>query len=181
MKRKKERNKFIILFITFILFSVVAPCIYLIVRFNLFTQASKLQIGFWGFVVFGIIIVAVNILANMYLEGLKTKWHIGKQIVSGFCRFILPMILVLLIITWLRDNLSYIIEALYVIIPCECVAIVVNPLPKWCFENNVEGAGEIVDKIFKRKNITANSSKNTSNSSNSNNNATNNTANSSNQ
>ena len=152
MKNKKERNKFIILFITFILFSIIAPCIYLIVRFNLFTQASKLQIGFWGFVVFGIIIIVINILANMYLEGLKTKWHIGKQIVSGFCRFILPMVLVLLIITWLRDNLSYIIEALYVIIPCECVAIIVNPLPKWCFENNVEGLGEIVDKVFKRDN-----------------------------
>lgn len=158
---KKERNKFIILFITFILFSVVAPCIYLIVRFNLFTQASKLQIGFWGFVVFGIILIAVNILANMYLEGLKTKWHIAKQIVSGMCRFILPMVLVLLIITWLRDNLSYIIEALYVIIPCECVAIVVNPLPKWCFYNNVDGLGEIVDKVFKRN------ASNTSNSANS--------------
>lgn len=168
MKKKKERNKFIILFITFILFSIVAPCIYLIVRFNLFTQASKLQIGFWGFVVFGIIIVAINILANMYLEGLKTKWHIGKQIVSGFCRFILPMILVLLIITWLRDNLSYIVEALYVIIPCECVAIVVNPLPKWCFYNNVDGLGEIIDKVFKRNNTTANS-----NSSSNSNNATN--------
>lgn len=174
MKKKKERNKFIILFITFILFSVIAPCVYLSIRFNLFTQTSKLQIGFWGFVVFGIIIIAINILANMYLEGLKTKWHIGKQIVSGFCRFILPMILVLLIITWLRDNLSYIIEALYVIIPCECVAIIVNPLPKWCFENNVEGVGEIVDKVFKRKNnATTNASKNTSNSSN--NNTSNNT------
>lgn len=165
---KKERNKFIILFITFILFSVIAPCIYLIVRFNLFTQASKLQIGFWGFVVFGIIIVAINILANMYLEGLKTKWHIAKQIVSGMCRFILPMVLVLLIITWLRDNLSYIIEALYVIIPCECVAIVVNPLPKWCFYNNVDGLGEIVDKVFKRNNSANASTSNTANSTNTN-------------
>ena len=52
---------------------------------------------------------------------------------------------------WLGDNIAMIKEALYVIIPCEFVAIIVNPLPKWCFENNVDGIVEIADKILSKK------------------------------
>lgn len=144
------KKKFTILFITFLLFALVIPCVYFIVRFNLFTEFSKLQIGFWGFVVFGIIIGVLWVLAGYYLEGLKTKWTILKQIVSGGIKLILPLLLVLLILTWLKDNIALMIESLYVIIPSECVAIVVNPLPRWCFENNVDGIGEITDKVFKR-------------------------------
>lgn len=30
------------------------------------------------------------------------------------------------------------------------IAIVINPFPKWCFDNNVEGLVEIGDRIFHR-------------------------------
>lgn len=62
----------------------------------------------------------------------------------------MPLVLFLAILVWLGDNIHLLKEALYVIIPCETVGIVLNPFPKWCFENNIEGLGEIFDKITKR-------------------------------
>lgn len=62
----------------------------------------------------------------------------------------MPLVLFLAILVWLGDNIHLLKEALYVIIPCEAVGIVLNPFPKWCFENNIEGLGEIFDKITKR-------------------------------
>lgn len=150
MKKIGEKSKFTILLIAFITSAFIAPCIYFIIRLNLFTQTTKLQVGFWGFVVFGIIIAGLNVLARIYLDGLKTKWTYAKQLVSGGVRLILPLVLVLLVITWLRDNLDIIVEALYVIIPLETFAIIINPIPKWSFDNNVEGLEQIADRVFKR-------------------------------
>ena len=62
----------------------------------------------------------------------------------------MPLVLLLMTLIWLGDNVAMIRESLYIIIPCEMVAIVVNPLPKWCFDNNVEGISEIADKILNK-------------------------------
>lgn len=91
---------------------------------------------------------AITVLIKFYLDGMKTKYSWFKQVLEGVIKLILPLTLVLLIFLWLGDNIKMVKEALYIIIPCELVAICVNPLPKWCFDNNVEGMGEIADKIF---------------------------------
>lgn len=155
---KQEENKkmspkviFAIRFIVFLCFALVGPATYLIVRFDLFTTTSKLQIGLWGCVLFGIIIAVVSVLIKFYLDGMKNKYSFLKQIVQGLIGLICPLLLVLLILIYLRDNINLIIEALYVFLPCESVAIIVNPLPKWCFENNVEGINEIVDKVLEKR------------------------------
>lgn len=93
----------------------------------------------------------VSVLIKFYLDGMKTKYSLVKQILEGVIKLILPLSLFLIIIIWLGDNIDMIKEALYVIIPCELVAIVVNPLPKWCFDNNIEGISEIADKILHKK------------------------------
>ena len=92
----------------------------------------------------------ISVLIKFYLDGMKTKYSLAKQILQGIIKLILPLVLALSIVIWLGDNVVMIKEALYIIIPCELVAIVVNPLPKWCFENNVEGISEIADKILNK-------------------------------
>ena len=93
----------------------------------------------------------VSVLIKFYLEGMKCKYSLFKQILQGVIKLILPLTLLLVSLIWLGDNVNMIKEALYVIIPCEFVAIVVNPLPKWCFDNNIEGISEIADKILSKK------------------------------
>lgn len=148
-----ETNKkiFITRLTSFLLFALVIPVSYLIGKFDLFTPTSKLQIGLWGIICLGIIFGVIGTLIKYYLDGLKTKYSYFKQILRGFYKLICPLIIVLVSLVFLKDNIDLIIEALLVITPCEVVAILVNPLPKWCFENNVEGIGEITDKIFFKK------------------------------
>lgn len=148
---KSSRKIFIIRFIIFLVFSLIGPATYLIVRFNLFTATSKLQIGLWGVILFGIMMAVIGVLIRFYLEGMKTKYSIAKQIISGLCKLILPLTLVLILLVWMKDNINLVIESLCVIIPCECVAIVINPLPKWAFDNNVEGLGAFVDGILAKR------------------------------
>ena len=82
---------------------------------------------------------------------MKTKYSLFKQILQGVIKLILPLLLFLIILIFMKDNIKLMIESLLVIIPCEIIAIVVNPLPKWCFENNVNGIIAITDKIFRKE------------------------------
>ena len=136
--------------VLFLLFSTVAPITYLIVRFHLFQTTTKLQVGLAGIVVIGIMIGIISVLIKFYLEGMKTKYSLTKQILQGIIKLILPLTLLLVSLIWLGDNIDMIKEALYIIIPCELVAIIINPLPKWCFDNNIEGLSEIADKILSK-------------------------------
>ena len=147
----ESRKKFIIQLIAFLVFALIGPITYLIVRFDLFTTTSSLQIGLWGVIVFIILVATVGVLIKFYLDGMKTKFTLFKQIVSGFSKLILPLAVVLVLLTWLKDNIDLVIESLYVLIPCESVAIVINPLPKRAFDNNVEGAGAMLDSLLGKR------------------------------
>ena len=137
--------------ILFLLFSTIAPVTYLTIRFHLFQTTTRIQVGLGGIIVIAILLGVISVLIKFYLDGMKSKYSLFKQILEGIIRLILPLVLLLAIFVWLGDNVSMVKEALYVIIPCELVAIVVNPLPKWCFENNVDGIVEIADKILNKK------------------------------
>jgi len=133
-------------------FSLVAPITYLSIRFNLFNSVAR--ISFAGIAVIGIIISVVSLFIKYYLDGMKTKFSYLKQILQGTIRVVIPLGLALLLCVWFKfkyqwllDNINLCIEALSIILGCEMVAICVNPLPKWCFDNNVEGLVEITDKI----------------------------------
>lgn len=147
-----DKKRFWTQFAIFASVSFVAPAVYLIVKYNLFrtTTTTGVTIGFWGIVVIGILMCAIAVLVKFYLEGMKMKWTWAKQVVEGFVKLILPMCFALFVLMWLGDNIALVKEALFVIIPCEAVGICVNPLPKWAFDNNVEGIGDIAESVFKR-------------------------------
>ena len=56
----------------FLLFSLVAPCIYLIVRFNLFNADNRLKIGVAEIIVIGIFLSVLVVLIKYYLDGFNT-------------------------------------------------------------------------------------------------------------
>lgn len=147
-----DKKEFWVRFAIFFSVAFLAPMIYLTVRYHLFqpTTSTSVNIGFWGVVVIGILCCSIAVLVKFYLEGMKTKWSWAKQIIEGFVKLILPLCFTLFVVIWLGDNITHIKEALYIIIPCEALAIIVNPLPKWAFDNNVEGVGNIAESIFKR-------------------------------
>lgn len=147
-----DKKEFWIRFAIFFAVAFLTPMIYLTIRYNLFqsTTSTSVNVGFWGVIVIGILFCAIAVLVKFYLEGMKTKWSWAKQIIEGFVKLILPLCFTLFVVIWLGDNITHIKEALYVIIPCEALAIIVNPLPKWAFDNNIDGIGNIAESVFKR-------------------------------
>ena len=153
-KQLTEKQKFWTLMSLFLTFSLLIPILYLTIRYDLFTKTTTIQIGLWGIILFGIMIAVISVLIKYYLSGLKTKYSYGKQVVEGVVKLILPLCLTLAVVFFLKDNMDAVIESLCVIIPSEFGAILVNPLPKWAFDNNVDGLAEISDKLFSRKHNT---------------------------
>ena len=96
-------------------------------------------------------------MIKFYLAGIKTKRSYLKQILEGFIKVILPILFILVVVVWAKtklqwliENINLFIEAICVILGFETVAIIINPLSKWAFDNNVDGIVSIADKIFKK-------------------------------
>lgn len=145
----KNKKQFTILFCLFLLFSVGVPIAYLCIRFNLFKDKT-LAISMGGILVFGILLAVLGVMIKYYLDGMKTKYSFLKKILQGTLKVILPLALLTFIMVYIGDNITFIKEALFIITPCEALAVIINPLPKWCFDNNIDGLAKISDKIFKR-------------------------------
>lgn len=129
----------------------LAPVVYLIVRFNLFQTKTMFQLNLWSVIAIIILGSVLSVIGYYCVAALKTKYYWWKQIVSGFVKVIVPLLIAYAGVSWLADNIKMLQEFLLITLACEAVAIVVNPFPKWCFDNNIEGLVEISDKIFHRE------------------------------
>lgn len=139
-------KKFIIRLIAFIMISVGVPIAYLIIKFDMFQQATRF--GMAELLCVLIVISLGVVLLKYYVSGMKTKYSYLKQIIMGIIKTIIPLLAILIVIVWCHNNIEILEEFLFIVIPSEFIAIFVNPLPKWAFENNIDGLSEIATKIF---------------------------------
>lgn len=150
-KKKKKlspKGVFAIRFVLFILFAFVLPIGHILGKYKPFNYTESLSIGFAGIIIVAILLVGLKFLVSFYLEGMKTKYSLAKQIISGVVKIILPIGIVVALIVALSKFADQLLEICMVLLPCEFIAIIVNPLPKWAFENNVEGIANITEKIL---------------------------------
>lgn len=153
-----DKQKFTLKMIMFLVFSLVAPATYLAIRYNLFTKVTKTTLSFWAIVIIAIILSVVGVMIKYYIGGLKTRFSFLKQLLEGLVKVILPIAMILIVAIVFKHNaeiivskLNLVIESISIILGCELIAICVNPLPKWAFDNNVEGITEIANKILQKK------------------------------
>lgn len=135
-KEKMTRKQFWTRLGLYVLFGVVLPFIFIVFRFNLFGKVTKISIGGWELV--SLIFIAVFFLK--LLNGVKKglPYSLLTQIINGLVKVILPLILALIISYYFKDNMEYLSQFLCVLIVCESIAIIANPLPQWAHENKVE-------------------------------------------
>ena len=148
-----SKKEFIIRFALFLTFALLFPITYITVRCKLYRQTTTLS--FWFLLLIIIVVIVTMVLIKYYLDGMKTKYSFFKQILSGTIKVLVPLAIVLFGAVWFKGKAEWIvehtnlfIEVIGVILASEVVAIVVNPLPKWAFDNNVDGLVEITDKIL---------------------------------
>lgn len=116
----------------------------------MFRPRTTIQINLWSIIAIIILGTVISTIAYYSVAALKTKFFWWKQIVVGFIKVILPLVILYAITSWLATNVAVLKEVLLITIGFEAIAIIVNPFPQWCFENNVEGLVEISDRIFNR-------------------------------
>ena len=152
-----EKKELITRLSLFLMFSLVAPIVYVSIRCKLFS--AKKTISIWFIIILGVVLGVVSLIIKYYLDGMKTKYSLMKQILEGFIKVIMPIAFVLIAVVWFKSKMEWIvsnvnlmIEVLGVVLGCEVIAVIVNPLPKWAFNNNVDGLVEITDKIFHKEN-----------------------------
>lgn len=120
----------------YILFAAIIPIVFLIVRFNLFTQINSISIGGWGIVAIIFACVFFISLMNNIEKGLP--FSLFTQILEGLGKVVIPLIAGAFIVYYMQDCMKEIFQFLLVCACSELVAIVVNPLPKWINDNKIE-------------------------------------------
>ena len=157
-------------FAAFISVGLIAPISFIAYKFELFQTISKVQISGWGILI--IIFVAAFILGvTKYVKvAMSAKYTLLGQILSGFMKVILPLMVALILIGALQKiskanaegmekNIENITYVLSFTLGCEMVAIPMNPLPKWAndmqkdveIEKRKSATDYLLTEYFKRK------------------------------
>ena len=129
------------------LFLFVIPAVFLIIRFNLFQKISALNIGGWGIV--AILVVGLGFIKMMKEVKKGLPFCYLNQVITGLYKVIIPLLLLTFIIYFSKDSIKHILQFLLVLIPSEFVAILVNPIPRWAYENKLEEDGYKLKQILK--------------------------------
>jgi hypothetical protein len=141
-----DKKTFWIRFAVYAVFGVVVPCAFLIWRFNLFKEISGISIGGWE-------LVCIIFVAGFFIKTLKSvkkglPYSYFSQIITGVYKVIIPLCIGLAVIYYLQDVIKQVIQFLCVLIPCELVAIAVNPLPQWQHEHEMDESNATIKNIL---------------------------------
>ena len=152
-EKLKAKKVFIARTILFCIFGCVLPFVFIAWRFEIFSNGgSHISLTGWGII--GIMIVFFFVLYCLKILKNSIPFSMTYQILSGTIKVILPLILLLLLVNALDDSITQFKQALFVVIGCESVAIVVNPFPKYMHDKGIEKAENLMDMFitkFKKK------------------------------
>lgn len=132
---KMSKKQFWIRLSFYILTGGILPFLFLVWRFNLFSKVSKLSVGGWGLVAIIFIGVFFIKLIKSVRKGLP--FSMLSQVLEGVCKILLPLFIFAFVIYYMQDAMEQVFQFLCVLIICETIAIVVNPIPRWSHENKI--------------------------------------------
>ena len=141
-----KKTKFFVNFGLYCLFGGILPFLFLSWRFELFKKVSKISIGGWGLVAVIFIFIFVTVTTNKIKQGMPYSYT--KQVIDGISKVILPLLLGAFCVYYMRDLMEELFQFFCILVLCETVAVLVNPIPQWQHENNVEQTESSVKKIL---------------------------------
>ena len=148
-KQLTPKQIFAIRMVCWVLCALIIPVAFIIFRYDLFTKISKVQFGGWGMIAILIIFTFVIVLGN-YLKGGFKKYSMVGQIINGAVKVVLPLVALYFILVNIKDSIDLFLQALAVVIISETIAIPINPMPKWVYEQSKGEAQDTIDYFFKK-------------------------------
>ena len=157
-KKEIDKNKlyFWIRFGVWVLCSLVIPIGFINYRYELFTRVSKVSVSGWLLLI-GVIVFVFSIILVRYILHSK-KYSYFKQIIKGAVGLILPLGFIIYCLYCSRETIEQLIQVLCVCCLSWTVAIAVNPMPKWTYEQSKGEQEEFINyvldkRVDKNKNI----------------------------
>lgn len=148
-KALSEKQVFWIRFVCWSIFACIVPVVFIIWRYDLFTKITAIQFGGWGMLAIIIVATFLIVLAN-YIKKAFSKRSMTKQIISGICKVVLPLLTLLLVLYSIRNNIDLFLQALGCVIISESIAIPINPMPKRVYEESKGATEDAIDYFFQR-------------------------------
>lgn len=134
-----SKKAFWIRLLTYVLVGWLLPLTYLTVKFDLFQKVSTISLSGWTL----IFIIFSAVFLIKLIKGLKDglPFSYGVQLLNGLYKVIVPMIMITLLLYSMKDSVDKVIQLFVIAIPCEMVAIAVNPIPMWAHDNKLDEQG----------------------------------------
>ena len=148
-KKLTPKQVFAIRMVCWVLCALIIPVAFIIFRYDLFTKISKVQFGGWGMIAIIIIFTFIVVLGKYLKRGFK-KYSLVGQIISGVIKIVLPLVALYFILVNIKDSIDLFLQALAVVIISETIAIPINPMPKWVYEQSKGEAQDTIDYFFKK-------------------------------
>lgn len=134
-----SKKEFWIRFPIYLLFYLILPAGYLLFRFNLFKKITTYSIGGWGliFIFFGTI--SLIRLIRAVRKGLPFSYM--SVVLTGLCKSIIPLAGITVGLYLMRNAMPQMIEFMVVLTSCQFLALLINPIPRWAYENHLGEEG----------------------------------------
>ena len=147
---KLSKKAFVLRAILFTLFACIIPFVFIAWRYSIFkvNENPRISLTGWGFV--GIIIVFFFIRYMVLVLKKSIPHSLLAQVVNGFIKVLMPLILVYIVIGALESGLYLFKQALIITILSESIAIVINPFPQYMYEKGIEDVEGLLDIVLKR-------------------------------
>lgn len=139
MRLTKEQGIFILRAFLFAVFAAVLPIIFILWRYGAF-DGGKTTYGLGTLLVGLLAFIVVRYALGEIKEALP--YSMVTQIVVGVMKVILPLVLLYFLLLKMRNEADLLMQCVIAVILCECVAIPINPFPKWREEHKEEREGK---------------------------------------
>lgn len=131
-----SKKTFWIRLISYVIIGGGIPLFFLVWRFNLFSKVSKLSIGGWGMI--AILFIGIFFIKMMKAIRKGLPFSFGTQILEGMFKITIPLLIATVIIYVMQNSVTELFQFFFVLLFCESIAMIINPIPQWAHENKIE-------------------------------------------
>ena len=143
------RQTFWLRFAIWVSFALILPLAFMVWRFNLFTKINAVSIGGWGIVAFAFVAGFVGVLYKYLKRGLP--YSLFTQVLNGVVKILMPLAIAYYVLFLMKNSINETLQLLSVLFACNLVAIPVNPMPRWVYENRKEETETLIDVLLDRR------------------------------
>ena len=146
MERKEKVTLWTRALIYFLL--LIVPPIYLMVRYHLFTEVSKLSLGGWGILCVALIVFGLCAFLKSVVSGVYAYW---KQVVKGVIYILLPFACVYFIVWLSQEHIRALMEFLIISMFSYFFAYIINPYPQWNLKKVDERNANVLNSVLDKR------------------------------